>query len=309
MWQGATRSESSSCRCHAFAKNKENPGFSFFFFFFLFYFGTGAEGGQGRMVFLPADRAGPRPAFAGATLVVGDVSRGNVGQLAADLLITTVKMERVGYFDDPDVLPAVGMDRGKLCVNTELFGAPGESLFVLQQRSPTIPSREAAYGQRLAAWMRTCGFAKVVVLSSLPAEMRKDQLLGNGEQQISVGVCGAAGEARQRAEALGWRCIAFDADSHVSGETEWMHQTLVRREATPLSSALLLASREDGGEVVCVFAWAAEGDNLQDGIQMASRINEYLSILPPNEQGQVGWKLPDSWRAMLAQNAPRPVYT
>ena len=261
------------------------------------------------MVFLPADPAGPRPAFAGATLVVGDVSRGNVGQLAADLLITTVKMERVGYFDDPDVLPAVGMDRGKLCVNTELFGAPGDSLFVLQQRSPSIPSREAAYGKRLAAWMRTCGFAQVVVLSSLPAEMRKDQLLGNGEQQISVGVCGAAGEARQRAEALGWRCIAFDADSHVSGETEWMHQTLVRREATPLSSALLLASTEDGGEVVCVFAWAAEGDNFQDGIQMASRINDYLSILPPNEQGQVGWKLPDSWRAMLTQNAPRPVYT
>jgi len=44
----------------------------------------------------------------GSTLVVADVSRGNVGQLAADLLITTLRMRRVGYFNDPDVLPAIG---------------------------------------------------------------------------------------------------------------------------------------------------------------------------------------------------------
>jgi len=61
------------------------------------------------MSFLPA--ADEAPVFKGATLVVADVSRGNVGQLAADLLITTMQMTRVGYFDDPDVLPAVGATR------------------------------------------------------------------------------------------------------------------------------------------------------------------------------------------------------
>lgn len=60
-----------------------------------------------RMTFLPADPAAV-PVFKGATLVVADVSRGNVGQLAADLLITTLQLRRIGYFDDPDVLPAVG---------------------------------------------------------------------------------------------------------------------------------------------------------------------------------------------------------
>lgn len=59
------------------------------------------------MVFLPTPDASPM--FKGATLVVADVSRGNVGQLAADLLITTLQMKRVGYFEDPDVLPAVGV--------------------------------------------------------------------------------------------------------------------------------------------------------------------------------------------------------
>lgn len=120
------------------------------------------------MVFQKAADAG-KADFSGATLVVADVSRGNVGQLAADLLITTLQMRRVGYFNDADVLPAVGvraflpnmylaataawrqamtfpsavlsagMEAGKLRVNTELFVAADAKLFVLQQRYDSIP--------------------------------------------------------------------------------------------------------------------------------------------------------------------------
>ena len=59
-------------------------------------------------------KAGGDAECAGSTLVVADVSRGNVGQLAADLLITTLQMRRVGYFNDPDVLPAVGARQSAL---------------------------------------------------------------------------------------------------------------------------------------------------------------------------------------------------
>jgi hypothetical protein len=52
--------------------------------------------------------AAAEPVFKGATLLVADVSRGNVGQLAVDLLVATLQMQCVGYFEDPDVLPAVG---------------------------------------------------------------------------------------------------------------------------------------------------------------------------------------------------------
>mmetsp|Transcript_70671 Transcript_70671/g.103573 ORF Transcript_70671/g.103573 Transcript_70671/m.103573 type:complete len:263 (+) Transcript_70671:64-852(+) len=258
---------------------------------------------------LAADEA---PVFKGATLVVADVSRGNVGQLAADLLITTMQMTRVGYFDDPDVLPAVGMENGKLSVNTELFAAQDSSLFVLQQRSPAVASHEGAYGQRMAAWIRKSAFAKVLLLSSLPAEMRKDQQLSGGPQ-MTAGVCGSAGEAQTRAQTLGWRCVSFAADVPMTEEVEWMHQAIVRTEATPLSSSLLQhlggEASGGGGNVICMFAWCAEGDNLPDGIQMASWVNDYLAVLTPNEQGQVGWKVPESWRIVMAQNAPRPVYT
>jgi hypothetical protein len=141
-------------------------------------------------------------------------------------------------------------------------------------RSPAVPTREKAYGQRLASWIHANDFAKVIILSSLPAEMRKDQLLSSGGPQVSVGVGGRVGEARKKAELLGWRCVSFDADIPASDEEEWMHNALVRQEATPLARALLLhiASREGveegGSEALCIFSWTSEGNNIPDGIQV-----------------------------------------
>jgi hypothetical protein len=44
----------------------------------------------------------------GCTLVLAAVGVGNVGQLAADLLISTLALPRCGSFEDPHVLPCVG---------------------------------------------------------------------------------------------------------------------------------------------------------------------------------------------------------
>lgn len=38
------------------------------------------------------------------------LSIGNVGQLAVDLLVSSTGAERVGYLDDPNLLPCVGND-------------------------------------------------------------------------------------------------------------------------------------------------------------------------------------------------------
>jgi proteasome assembly chaperone 2 len=38
------------------------------------------------------------------------LSIGNVGQLAMDLMVSSTKAERIGYFDDPFILPCLGND-------------------------------------------------------------------------------------------------------------------------------------------------------------------------------------------------------
>lgn len=44
------------------------------------------------------------------TFIQPALSIGNVGQLAVDLLISSTRAERIGYFDEPNVLPCVGND-------------------------------------------------------------------------------------------------------------------------------------------------------------------------------------------------------
>eukprot|EP01018_Ginkgo_biloba_P002858 Gb_26126 [translate_table: standard] len=45
-----------------------------------------------------------------STLILPALSIGNVGQLAVDLLVSSLGADKVGYLDDPYVLPCVGND-------------------------------------------------------------------------------------------------------------------------------------------------------------------------------------------------------
>jgi hypothetical protein len=69
------------------------------------------------MEYFPSHAGGDRAAFAGKTLVLPAVGHGNVGQLAVDLMIQTLVVDRLasgksrlGCLDHPSVLPCVGTD-------------------------------------------------------------------------------------------------------------------------------------------------------------------------------------------------------
>ncbi|KAL6502522.1 hypothetical protein OROHE_024527 [Orobanche hederae] len=79
-----------------------------------------------------------------STLVLPALSIGNVGQLAVDLLISSLKADKIGYLDDPNVLPCVGNDAysplplGKLALPVEAYESSSSALTLVQQRSPVI---------------------------------------------------------------------------------------------------------------------------------------------------------------------------
>lgn len=90
------------------------------------------------------------------------VSIGNVGQLAVDLIISTLQLQRLGYFESPDVLPCLGIDdEWDLVTPLELYGSSGSQLVVLQQRSPAVVGRQRQLAEDLASWVQESGFSKV----------------------------------------------------------------------------------------------------------------------------------------------------
>uniref|UniRef100_A0A2K6G301 Proteasome assembly chaperone 2 n=1 Tax=Propithecus coquereli TaxID=379532 RepID=A0A2K6G301_PROCO len=83
------------------------------------------------------------PDLTGFTLLMPAVSVGNVGQLAIDLIISTLNMSKIGYFYTDCLVPMVGnnpyataeANSTELSINTEVYSLPSRKLVALQLRS------------------------------------------------------------------------------------------------------------------------------------------------------------------------------
>lgn len=97
------------------------------------------------------------------------VNSGNVGQLALDLLISTLQLPRVGRFETTSVLPCAGNDAfshqaGHLALSLELYEVQRESqgkMFVLQQRAPAAPGCQQRFAKELSDWIKQARFGQV----------------------------------------------------------------------------------------------------------------------------------------------------
>ncbi len=126
------------------------------------------------------------PSFSGWTLVLPAISTGNVGQLAMDVLLATYKgVRKVGYYYDAvNVVPYVCTDAvatkrkqrvGSLSLGVEVFVVDDSKVALLQQRAPTHPGRAAAFVEGVLGWVKSAGFANVVLLTSDHAYLRSDE--------------------------------------------------------------------------------------------------------------------------------------
>ena len=114
---------------------------------------------------------------------------GNVGQLALDLLVSTLRLPRQACLISHNVLPCLGYDAfgpasqsqpdqaTHLVTALELYQLGNFAL--LQQRAPAAKGRQQAYAEELAAWIVSMGFQRVVLLGSLDAAHRLDAHIGS----------------------------------------------------------------------------------------------------------------------------------
>lgn len=93
----------------------------------------------------------------------------NVGQLAVDLIITTLHLPCVGQLETTCLLPCAGIGAfdhlsQRVSLGLELFECPvaqGPPVFVLQQRAPAARGCQQKFAKELAEWASGCAFAEV----------------------------------------------------------------------------------------------------------------------------------------------------
>jgi proteasome assembly chaperone 2 len=117
-------------------------------------------------------------------LVLPALTVGNVGQLTIDVLICTFKCPRVGFIDDPFVLPAVEQSSSSADAFSTVFQLKEKNVVFLQQRAPVMRGYASQFAANLISWTKRSNFKEIVLLFSADATRRSDKHLR--EEYISI---------------------------------------------------------------------------------------------------------------------------
>uniref|UniRef100_A0A8D2F4Q8 Proteasome assembly chaperone 2 n=1 Tax=Theropithecus gelada TaxID=9565 RepID=A0A8D2F4Q8_THEGE len=214
------------------------------------------------------------PDLAGFTLLMPAVSVGNVGQLAMDLIISTLSMSKIGYFYTDCLVPMVG--------NNPYATAEGNStelsinLVALQLRSIFIKYKSKPFCEKLLSWVKSSGCARVIVLWSSHSYQRNDLQLRSTPFRYLL-TPSMQRSVQNKIKSLNWqemeksRCIPEIDDSefciHIPGGgiTKTLYDESCSKE---IQMAVLLK-------------FVSEGDNIPDALGLVEYLNEWLQIIKP----------------------------
>lgn len=232
----------------------------------------------------------------GYTVVLPSLGVGNVAQLVIDVLVSTLKMEKLAIVWHPAIVPIIGpnafdsnSDESSSTTACELFVCRSTKLAALQLRAPIVPAQIGEFFTRMMADFAAQHIERLLVLTSSYAyeQHRIDPssvaFLANATYERSY---------KSLVEELGW--------SHFQGETIY---------GGGFATRVLDVANEHSIPGVVLFQYVSEGDNSTDALEMCHRLNGFLrDVLPKNENGHIRLVSPVSWNLLFGNSAPELLY-
>ncbi|XP_030645112.1 proteasome assembly chaperone 2 isoform X2 [Chanos chanos] len=251
------------------------------------------------------------PSFKGYTLIMPAVSVGNVGQLAADLIISTLNMPRVGHFHTDCLIPMVGNnpyatsseDAAELSTNAEVYALNDIKLAVLQIRAPIIQTRVRSFRKLIVAWIKTSGFSRTVVLSSSHAYQRDDrQLLGTSLRYLLTPALQK--EAEESVKELDWR--ELERVSAFPGIAESEQRLYI--PGGGITKGLYTDCCSENIAMAVLLTFCSEGDNVPDAFALVSYLNDWHRLVEKQVRGSAQWRVPPSWSLLFGSGIPPAIF-
>jgi proteasome assembly chaperone 2 len=232
-------------------------------------------------------------------LVVPTVSVGNVGQLACDLLISTLAANRVGSLYDDSVVPVVGPDPFSLDSSSrniataiDVYESKEKKVVVVQQRAPLIKGQQQTFVDRLVDWISSCHFSQLIILTSVFAHERVDSQLTGVQTRFLVSPALRSSVGDRQFTELGW----------VELEKRQTTEDDVFVPGSGIAKRLYKKCVSCGVPVLLLLTFCAEGDNTPDAVSLATMINDFARWIPPTGgvgRSVVDWQFPASWRLLF----------
>uniref|UniRef100_A0A7G3AU98 Proteasome assembly chaperone 2 n=1 Tax=Lutzomyia longipalpis TaxID=7200 RepID=A0A7G3AU98_LUTLO len=238
--------------------------------------------------------------FTDGILIIPSVCVGNVAQLSADLIVETLKMQKVGILWHPAVIPIIGPpaywrdNKDTTTTACELFTMDPEAkqkISVLQIRSPLVATLMQDFFDQLMDFIEKQKFKEVIILSSSYAHEKhlieespfeysaSDSFYGNHENKLT---------------SLNWRRHSGQGFPHILGGG--------------FASQLFRGLQDKKIATMMLFKYVSEGDNSPDAKQMTNKLNEFLDVLPTKEDGSARLTIPPSWKLLFGDAAPQSIY-
>ncbi|KAJ7497511.1 PAC2 family-domain-containing protein [Mycena latifolia] len=233
----------------------------------------------------------------GKTLIVPVVSTANVSQLAADLLIASLSLEKIGILDSAFLVPVVGAREEGVGVSTplELYGKDGLEIIVIQQRSPALKSQKHEFIHALLEFIQTSGVASALLLSGVDLSNRTDsQMLTPTYQIRPLNAVPLSSTPLARLATLPIPEYSSPVSQHPLQTTDETNDvpfipggSLTRRILQTLSKS------QSSVPTAAILQFVLEGDNRADAALLASVVVAVLGL------GIGGFKEPRSWKQGL----------
>ncbi|KAJ7287865.1 PAC2 family-domain-containing protein [Mycena rebaudengoi] len=198
----------------------------------------------------------------GKALIVPVVSTANVSQLAADLLIASLSLQRVGIFDS-----GLPQDGPGVCTPLELYGRDGSDVVVVQQRSPVLKSCKHEFIDALLQFIESSGVASVLFLSGVDLSNRTDaQMVTGPSYQLRPTTVPLSSTPLARLETLPIPVYSSPSESEVpfipgGSLTRRILQTISKTQSTVPTAAILQFVLE-ASVVVAILGITVDGGRL-----------------------------------------------
>lgn len=255
--------------------------------------------------------------FEGYSLVLPSVSLANVGQLAVDVLISTLQAQQVAIVHHPALIPVAGSgayqstDTG-LTTSADLHVCHQHKLLLLQLRAPHARGRRRELVNSLCQWLADLltrssssesSSPSVIVLASCQAANRTDTQM--------TGV-----QLRYYPSKLFHEHDAFDSLKKVGPPQleEFDDDTGTKVPFLPEAGYVKDVIDTCTVPSVSLLSFVNEGDNTNDALQLAAYFYAWHSshlrqVDPKSDIAQeISWKMPPSWKNMFGAPAPRSIF-
>lgn len=225
----------------------------------------------------------------GFTVVIPSLSVGNVPQLAVDLLVETLKMEKIGFNWSSGIVPVIGPPAFKHesqdTSSCELFVSEQVKVAAVQLRAPVAAKRLDSFITGVVEFLKEIAPARVIILGSCFAHERHDEAIGRKVEYVATESFIATHPRLQ--ESVG----------HSSCPRLIGHGFAVRL-FEEIAAKL-------GTPTAFLFAYVSEGDNVPDAKLLTLFLNRVTGVIGDPETTTITpANIPESWKLLFGNACP-----